>query len=228
MRNILCLSLVLLGLGIVPSDLLAIRSEYVGGEFTAPERYSGSPDVFKWQNQGNIRWQNGDESPWLGSTYDSPGYGVTYDNQNVGVTYDNSYGIRHDGITYDASDYAINYERGAYYDGADATCCAPCTGGECLTLCCCYQPCYYNTWRCIQVPKTCQKRCCRYVPREYQVQHCRYIPQYYTETCCCYVPEYYYVDETVMCEKWISERQCQSVLRYFYKRIPCQYDCACQ
>lgn len=177
-------------------------NNYDNGNATGIYDYSNSPGVYDYSNRsGSYDYSNGDAS---------------YD--NGGMTYGDSYGYGED------QSYAEN-EYGSGYVGKNTVddCCKDC--GECLTLCCCYQPSYYNAWKCIQVPRTCKKKCCRYVPRTYEVQHCRYIPQYYKETCCCYVPEYYYVDETVMCEKWVTERKCQQVPRYYYKRSKCQPCC---
>lgn len=106
-------------------------------------------------------------------------------------------------------------------DNDDSGCCPPpdqpC--GDCWCLYCHYEPCYYNTKRCIDVPQYYKKKCCRYVPKYYEVKKCRYVPQYYSETCCKYEPEYYCVDECKMCKKEICERKCRWVPRYYYKHV---------
>lgn len=90
---------------------------------------------------------------------------------------------------------------------------------DCWCLYCHYEPCYYNTRRCIEEQVPCKRKCCRYVDRYYQVQRCRYVPQYYTETCCKKEPEYYEVDECKTCKRWVCEQQCQYVPKYYWKHI---------
>lgn len=101
----------------------------------------------------------------------------------------------------------------------DQACNQPCDSavGECYCLYVHYQPCYYNTTKCIeeQVPYT--RKCCRYVPQYYQVQRCRYVPQYYTETYCRQVPEYYDVQEYRCCKRNVCEQKCTYVPRYYWK-----------
>lgn len=90
---------------------------------------------------------------------------------------------------------------------------------ECWRLYCHYEPCYYNTYRCIEEPQYYKKKCCRYVPRECVVEKTRYVPVHYKETSTRYEPEYYYVDECKVNKKWVCERQCKYVPNYYYKHV---------
>lgn len=100
-------------------------------------------------------------------------------------------------------------------------CCQPADKacGDCWCLYAHYEPCYYNTWRCVEEPKYYTKKCCRYVPKYYEVQKCRYVPEYYCETQCCQVPEYYDVQECTTCKKWVCDRHCKYVPKYYYKHV---------
>lgn len=91
--------------------------------------------------------------------------------------------------------------------------------GDCFCLCCKYEPCYYNTWRCVSEPVSCKKKCCHYVPKYYEKCCVRYVPQNYTQTCCKYEPEYYYVDECKYVSKRVCDRHCKYVPKYYYKRV---------
>lgn len=116
--------------------------------------------------------------------------------------------------------YAASNQECCPQQAATEDCCPqdqPC--GECWCLYCHYEPCYYTTRRCIEVPQYYKKKCCKYVPKYYEVKKCRYVPQYYTETCCKYEPEYYCEDECKMCKQWVCERQCKYVPRYYYKKV---------
>ncbi len=99
----------------------------------------------------------------------------------------------------------------------DTSCCEEQACNECYCLYVRYEPCYYNTKRCIEEQIPCCKRCCRYVPKYYQVQRCRYVPEYYTETCCKQECEYYDVQEYKTCKKTICEPQCKYVPKYYWK-----------
>lgn len=90
---------------------------------------------------------------------------------------------------------------------------------DCWCMYCHYEPCYYNTKRCVEEQVPCKKRCCRMCPKYYEVTRCRYVPQYYTETVCCQEPEYYDVEECKTCKRWICERQCKYVPRYYWKHV---------
>lgn len=123
----------------------------------------------------------------------------------------------------------VHSNNGAYSDGGHDECRDQPTG-DCWCKMCHWEPCYYNTWKCIDVPQTRKKQCWRCVPKYYEVERCRMVPEYYTETCCknCYEP--YCVEECVTCKKWICEKQCRYVPRYYYKRVcnpapACQPDC---
>lgn len=116
-----------------------------------------------------------------------------------------------------------------------SNCCAPSCPSPCCDQptneCYCryvrYQPCYFNTTRCIeeQIPYT--RKCCRQVPRYYQVQRCRYIsvPQYYTETCCRPECEFYDVQECRTCKRYVCEPQCTYKPVYYWKHT-CGDNCA--
>lgn len=124
---------------------------------------------------------------------------------------------------YPQKDDGVYSDNGSVWDDCGNPCnaqprCEP-SCDDCYCLCCYYQPCYYDSWRCIEVPQTCKKKCVRYCPRYYDVQHCKYVPHYYTSTCCAYVPEYFYVDECITVPKWVCEKQCQYVPKYYYKRV---------
>jgi len=97
--------------------------------------------------------------------------------------------------------------------------------GECYCLCCKYEPCYYNTTRCVCEPVCCKKKCCHYVPRYYEKCCVKYVPQNYTQTCCKYEPEYYYVDETKYVQKKVCDRHCKYVPKYYYKRVASPAPC---
>jgi hypothetical protein len=97
--------------------------------------------------------------------------------------------------------------------------------GECYCLCCKYEPCYYNTTRCVSEPVCCKKKCCHYVPRYYEKCCVKYVPQNYTQTCCKYEPEYYYVDETKYVQKKVCDRHCKYVPKYYYKRVASPAPC---
>lgn len=100
---------------------------------------------------------------------------------------------------------------------------------DCWCLYCHYEPCYYNTKRCVEEQVPCKKRCCRMCTKYYEVTRCRYVPQYYTETVCRQEPEYYDVDDCKTCKRYICERQCKYVPQYYWKRTcgdaGCQTPC---
>lgn len=97
---------------------------------------------------------------------------------------------------------------------------------DCWCLYVHYEPCYYNTKRCIEEKVPCKKQCCRYVPQYYEVDRCRYVPQYYKETCCRYVPQYYCVDDCKTCYKWVCDQHCKYVPQYYWKHVCGQAGCA--
>lgn len=97
----------------------------------------------------------------------------------------------------------------------DRPCDQPCN--ECWCLYVHYEPCYYNTKRCVEEQIPCTRKCCRMVPRYYQVQRCRYVPEYYTETRCCQECEYYQVNDCRTCKRVICEPQCKYVPKYYWK-----------
>lgn len=130
------------------------------------------------------------------------------------------------------------YTQGGYVQGTtDASCCPedqPCDEktGECWCKYVHYEPCYYNTWRCVETPQYYTKKCCRYVPKYYEVQKCRYVPQYYNETCCRYEPEYYDTQECRTCKQWVCDKHCKYKPCYYYKHVcgdtNCQTPCPTQ
>ncbi len=68
-----------------------------------------------------------------------------------------------------------------YANNGNAQCCDPCAPadhpcGDCCCMYCHYDPCYYNEWKCCDVPYTTCRTCCRQVPKYYEVQKCRYVP----------------------------------------------------
>lgn len=107
---------------------------------------------------------------------------------------------------------------GDQYIGGDGCCAPPDQACESWTLMCHYEPCYYDDWKCIEVPQYYKKKCCRWVNKNYDVQRCRYVPQYYTETCCRQEPEYYCTDECRTVKKWVCDKKCKYVPRYYYKK----------
>lgn len=158
-----------------------------------------------------------------------PGYhNQGYTNQGYtgrGYDYNQSYDYSRQGSDYSRQGYGYgsNYSSG-YASSSQGECCEdqPCADqpmNDCWCLYCHNEPCYYNTWRCVEEPVTCKKRCCRYVPQYYEVQRCKYVPQYYNETCCRYCPQYYDVEECSTCKKWVCDRQCKYVPKYYYKHI---------
>ncbi len=118
-----------------------------------------------------------------------------------------------------------SYDKDGYVQGAaDASSCPqdhPCDQqtGECWCKYVHYEPCYYNTWRCVETPKYYTKKCCRYVPKYYEVQKCRMVPQYYNETCCRYEPEYYDTQECTTCKQWVCDKHCKYKPCYYYKHV---------
>jgi|NOAtaT_6_FD_contig_101_317843_length_754_multi_7_in_0_out_0_1 hypothetical protein len=133
--------------------------------------------------------------------------------------------------TYYHESYNQGSARGSYSNDAGSTACcatqehpqdtvccpADSTTGECWCLMCHQEPCYYNTYRCVEKPVYTCKKACRYVPRYYEVQRCKYVPQYYTETKCEQVPEYYDVEECTTCKEWVCDKQCKYVPKYYWK-----------
>jgi hypothetical protein len=91
----------------------------------------------------------------------------------------------------------------------------PC--GTCYCLYCKYEPCYYNTYKCVSEPKCCKKKCYRWVPKYYEKCCVKYVPQYYTQTCCKYEQECYEVETTEYCKKRVCEKQCKMVPKYYWK-----------
>lgn len=148
----------------------------------------------------------------------STGFGVF--NRGGGGVDDGSYS---NGDSYSGGDMGESYVGG----GSDDQCCAPCEQpcGPCYCMYVRYNPCYYNTYRCVEEPRYYTKRCCRQVPKYYQVQRCKYIPQYYCDTCCKMCPEYYDVQECTTCKKWVCDRKCKYVPQYYYKKT-CAPTCA--
>lgn len=99
-------------------------------------------------------------------------------------------------------------------------------GSQCW---CHYEPCFYNTYRCVEEPQYYTERCCRQVPKYYEVQRCRYVPDYYCETICRYEPEYYDVQKCRTCTRTICDTKCDYVPNYYYKQVcnpcPCPPPC---
>lgn len=122
---------------------------------------------------------------------------------------DDSYGYGDQG-------YAVN----APVQGQQG-CPADCPADQPLNDCWClyvhYEPCYYQTKRCVEECIPCKKRCCRKVPKYYEVKKCRMVPEYYCETCCKYENEYYEVDDTKTCKKWVCDTHCKYVPKYYWK-----------
>lgn len=107
----------------------------------------------------------------------------------------------------------------------DKSACGEQPTGDCVCKYVRYEPCYYNTTRCVEEQVPCTKRCCKYVPEYYQVQRCRYVPEYYCETKCRQVPQYYDVCEYKTCKKYVCEPQCTYKPVYYWKRT-CNTGCA--
>lgn len=144
----------------------------------------------------------------------------------AGVYYHQSYGQRAGG-SYDSDSASdSSYSSGsAQGDCPEDHCVGDKPTGDCWCMYCHYEPCYYNTWRCVEKPVYTTKKCCRMVPKYYEVQRCKYVPQYYTETQCCQVPEYYDVEECSTCKDWVCDRQCKYVPKYYWKHV-CENPCA--
>lgn len=111
--------------------------------------------------------------------------------------------------------------------GFGDSCCGESPTGDCICRYVRYEPCYYNTSRCVDEQVPCVKQCCRYRPEYYQVQRCRYVPQYYCETRCRQVPEYYNVTEYKCCKRVVCEPQCRYIPRYYWKRTCCPENACC-
>lgn len=116
---------------------------------------------------------------------------------------------------------------------ADAPCDAP--TNDCWCRYVHYEPCYYQTQRCVTDQIPCQKQCCRMVPKYYQVQRCRMVPQYYCETACRMVPEYYCVPDCKYVQRMVCDTHCKYVPKYYWKHTcgdntcstPCPTASAC-
>lgn len=108
---------------------------------------------------------------------------------------------------------------------ADHACADQPVQSECWVKYCHYEPCYYNTTRCVEEQIPCKRRCCRYIDQQYEVTKCRYVPQYYCVTCCRKVPEYYDVDECKTCKRYVCDKQCKYVPRYYWKHVCGQQGC---
>jgi hypothetical protein len=125
----------------------------------------------------------------------------------------------------------VNYQGG---DTQGQNCCPPdqaCdqSTGDCWCRYVHYEPCYYQTQRCVcdQIP--CTKNCCRMVPKYYQVQRCRMVPQYYCDTVCRMQPEYYCVPDCKTVQRVVCDTHCRYVPKYYWKHTcgdnTCQTPC---
>lgn len=180
--------------------------------------------------QGSV--QGSAQNASMNRTYSQDGFYSSNPDRNAtrtdGVYYHDTYGQRGQDST---SDPTYAYDVGSDGNGGSDACCAPADQptGDCWCLYCHYEPCYYNTYRCVQKPVYTTKKCCRYVPKYYQVQRCRYVPQYYCETKCCQVPEYYDVCECNYCTETVCDKCCKYVPKYYWKHVcnnPCDTGCA--
>lgn len=99
----------------------------------------------------------------------------------------------------------------------------PCNDCWCLYVH--YEPCYYQTKRCVEEQIPCKKKCCRMCDKYYEVQRCRMVPEYYTETICRQEPEYYEVDDCKTCTKWVCDQHCKYVPKYYWKHVCGQEGC---
>jgi hypothetical protein len=128
------------------------------------------------------------------------------------------------------NDYAANGAPAAAVAGNQGGCpedhpCGDQAVGDCWCLYVHYEPCYYQTKRCVEEQIPCKKRCCRMVERQCEVQRCRMVPEYYTETACYQEPEYYEVDDCKTCKKWVCDQHCEYVPKYYWKHVCGQPDC---
>ncbi|MDR3623889.1 MAG: hypothetical protein P4L16_01975 [Chlamydiales bacterium] len=82
-----------------------------------------------------------------------------------------------------------------------------------------WQPCHYQTQRCVEEQIPCQKQCCRMVPKYYQVQQCKYVPQYYTVTVCRNEPEYYCEPDCKTVQRTVCDTHCRYVPQYYWKHV---------
>lgn len=119
------------------------------------------------------------------------------------------------------------YNDNAYNNMQNSTCDTACDQpvNDCWCRYVHWQPCYYQTTRCVEEQVPCQKNCCRMVPKYYQVQRCKMVPEYYTETVCRNEPEYYCVPDCQTVTRTVCDTHCKYVPQYYWKHTCGNNDC---
>ncbi len=97
---------------------------------------------------------------------------------------------------------------------------------DCYCLYVHYEPCYYQTCRCVEEKIPCKKKCWRKVPRYYECQRCKMVPQYYNECVCKYENECYEVDDCKCCYKNVYDTHCKYTPKYYWKHSCGDNPCA--